>query len=91
MELCASSRSDRPPKSKSSSRSGSVIELVDPSTNRAPSPLGPKIFSRTSSAAVSSSTVVDCFRVDPFALFEDANNDVEESLEISEIEEPLGV
>ena len=52
---------------------------------------GPNILVRTSSGSAESSIVVDCFRAEPLARFEDARSDeAEESLDTKDNEEPLG-
>jgi hypothetical protein len=85
----ATSRSERPLKSKSSSRSASTTMMLVGSSDSAPVGTGPSKFSRTSSALGPSGTVTDCFRAEPLVRRDEANNELVESLETRDRADPL--
>lgn len=89
----ADSRKDKPPKSKSNTRSSSVTVTICVSFAATPfgCGIGPSMVSRTSSGSGPSGMVVDCLSVEPFGRFCEARKELVDSFETSESDEALGV
>lgn len=92
--FAANSRKLSPPKSSSKSLSSAILPVPFAAAfdgSASPFPSGPSSFSSTFNGSAASGTVLDCLRPDPFGLFEDASNELVESLETNEREDERGL